>query len=71
MYSVNTGSMRFRVVLFRQRGRTRGVSQVHPKDQEKRYHPHQRHGHYATYAVANKRRYRLNEKTRKQYIVQK
>lgn len=56
----NTGSVRVRVVLFRQRGRARGVSQVHPTDQETGYHAHQRHGHHATDPVANKGRGRLN-----------
>jgi len=54
-----TGPVRVRVVLFRQRGRARGVSQVHPKDQEERNHAHERDGYHATGPVASQRRRRL------------
>lgn len=54
------GAVRVRPVLFCQRRRTRSVPQIHPEDQEKRHHAHERHGDHATGAVANKRRHRLN-----------
>jgi len=56
----STGPMRIRFVLFCQCGCARSVSQVHPEDQETWYHTHQRHGHYSTGSVADKRCQRLN-----------
>lgn len=54
------GPVCVRAFLFRQRGRARRVPQVHPEDQEKGHHPHQRDGHHAAGSVAGQGRCCLN-----------
>lgn len=61
---MSAGPLRVSAVLFRQRGRARSVSQVHPEAQEERHHAHERHGHHAAGPVAGERRGRLNGRRR-------